>query len=400
MLRVGLTGGIGAGKSTVAARLAELGALVLDADRLAREVVEPGTEGLSAVVAAFGSDILGPDGGLDRPALGRIVFGDERARLRLNGILHPLIAARTAAWMAAAPADSVIVHDVPLLVENRMAARYHLVIIVHADASERVARLVRDRGMTATDARARIEAQARDEQRRAVADAWLDNSGPADEVLAVLDRLWAERIEPYARNLRTGTPVPEPEAGPLQLTDPEWSARAERVAARIRMAAGSEDVRVEHVGSTAVSGLPARPVVDLGVALPGREADLSWASDAGLVLIDPPPGAEVAGDGAPDGARALLRGCDPGCPVTVRVFPAPPGADRGHGDAPASDGDGLVRALGLRDRLRADARERAEFAAVKQAAAESGPAAYREAKRRWWAAALQRAGQNGAGQNG
>jgi dephospho-CoA kinase len=194
MLRVGLTGGIGAGKSTVAARLAELGAVVIDADRVAREVVEPGTPGLAAVVEAFGESVLSPDGSLDRPALGRVVFGEDDRRRTLNGILHPLIAARTGELMTQVPPDAVVVHDVPLLVEGGLETAYHLVIVVHAPERMRVARIVADRGMSEADAWARVRAQASDEERRAAADVWIDNSGTREATIAQVDECWHERI--------------------------------------------------------------------------------------------------------------------------------------------------------------------------------------------------------------
>jgi dephospho-CoA kinase len=196
MLRVGLTGGIGAGKSTVARRLRELGATIIDADLLAREVVEPGTAGLAGVVEAFGTEILLPDGRLDRPALGRIVFGDSEQLARLNSIVHPLIADRTRELIEAAPADAVLVHDVPLLVENNLAAGYELVIVVHAPEAERIRRLVEGRGMTEDAAAARVQAQADDDRRRAVADVWIDNSGTTQATLAQVDDCWRDRIEP------------------------------------------------------------------------------------------------------------------------------------------------------------------------------------------------------------
>ncbi len=195
---VGLTGGIGAGKSVVAARLAELGAVVIDSDRLAREAVAPGTEGLAEVVAAFGSDVLGPDGALDRPALGRIVFADPVARERLEKIVHPRVRARVAELVAAAGPGKVVVNDVPLLVESRLADTYDLVIVVLASEATRVARLVRGRGMTEAEARSRIAAQATDEQRRAVATIVLDNEGTVAELRAAVDRVWRERLAPAA----------------------------------------------------------------------------------------------------------------------------------------------------------------------------------------------------------
>jgi dephospho-CoA kinase len=195
MLRMGLTGGIGSGKSTVAGLLAARGARVVDADRIAREVVEPGTPGLAAVVEAFGPQVLTPDGALDRPALAAIVFADPAARARLDGIVHPLVRARAAELVAAAPPDAVVVQDVPLLVETGQAGAYDLVLVVEADLETRVRRLVQ-RGLGAEDARARIAAQATDEQRRAVADVVLDNSGTREELEAQVERFWAERVVP------------------------------------------------------------------------------------------------------------------------------------------------------------------------------------------------------------
>jgi dephospho-CoA kinase len=245
MLRVGLTGGTGAGKSTVAARLAARGAAVVDADRLARDVVEPGTPGLAAVVDAFGPAVLDADGALDRAALGRLVFADPAARRRLNELLHPRIAALTAERIAALPPDTIVVHDVPLLVENRLGPNYHLVLVVHADGAERVRRLVADRGLTAEDAAARVAAQADDAARRAAADVWLDNSGPAGAVLAAVDRLWDERLAPYAENLRLRRPASVPERPREPDADTVRRLR-ERVARVVGTAA--EDVHAQAAG--------------------------------------------------------------------------------------------------------------------------------------------------------
>jgi dephospho-CoA kinase len=195
VLRIGLTGGIGSGKSTVSALLAAHGAVVVDADRIAREVVEPGTPGLAAIVDAFGRQMLTPDGTLDRPALAAVVFADPEARRTLDGIVHPLVRARGRELEAAAPSGSVVVHDVPLLVETGQASSYDLVLVVLADVATRVARLLQ-RGLTAEDARARIAVQATDDQRRAVADVILDNSGTPEELAGQVDRVWAERVVP------------------------------------------------------------------------------------------------------------------------------------------------------------------------------------------------------------
>jgi dephospho-CoA kinase len=196
VLRVGLTGGIGAGKSSVARRLAAHGAVIVDADVIAREVVAAGTPGLAAVLAEFGPGVRGADGGLDRPALAKIVFADKDALDRLNAIVHPLVGARRAELVAAAPADAVVVDDVPLLVETNAAAAFDLVLVVAAPEDVRIERLVRDRGMSADEARSRIAAQATDAQRAAVADVVIDNgTGPGD-LDARVDEVWRDLIEP------------------------------------------------------------------------------------------------------------------------------------------------------------------------------------------------------------
>jgi dephospho-CoA kinase len=187
-MRVGLSGGVGSGKSTVAAMLAEHGAVVIDADAIAREVVEPGTPGYDAVVAEFGDTIV-RDGRLDRPALAKIVFNDDAARGRLNAIVHPLVGERTAQLMAEAPEDAVVVYDVPLLVESGLAAGFDKVVIVLAPQDVRLSRLAA-RGMPAEDARARMAKQASDDERRAVADELVTNDGSRQELQAQVDALW------------------------------------------------------------------------------------------------------------------------------------------------------------------------------------------------------------------
>ena len=191
---VGLTGGIGAGKSVVAQRLAELGAVVIDSDQLAREVVAPGTDGLAEVVAAFGPGVLGEDGALNRPALAERVFADRPARERLEAVIHPRVRARTAALVAEAPPGSVVVNDVPLLVESGIAGMFDLVIVVLASEATRLHRLVQERGMSEDEACRRIAAQATDEQRRAVADIVLDNDGSLEDLRAAVDEVWRERL--------------------------------------------------------------------------------------------------------------------------------------------------------------------------------------------------------------
>ncbi len=192
MLSVGLTGGIGSGKSEVSRRLAAHGAVIVDADVIAREVVEPGTPGLAAVVAEFGPAVLRPDGSLDREKLGSIVFADAGRRARLNAIVHPLVGARMRELVEQAPPGAIVVHDVPLIAENDLAGAYDYVVVVDAPVEEQVRRLTELRGMTEDDARARIAAQAGRERRRAIADYVIDNSGTLDRLAEQVDALWAE----------------------------------------------------------------------------------------------------------------------------------------------------------------------------------------------------------------
>lgn len=199
MRRIGLTGGIAAGKSAVAARFAQLGALVIDADRIARQVVEPGEPALAVIREVFGPGILCTDGTLDRPALGAMVFSDAEARRRLEAITHPAIARRSEELAAAAAAenpDVVIVQDIPLLAEVGVG-RYALdaIVVVEADAETRVRRMVQLRGMSEAAARARIAAQATDAERRAIADHLIDANGTLDETIAQVDALWP-RLRP------------------------------------------------------------------------------------------------------------------------------------------------------------------------------------------------------------
>ncbi|MEV4739191.1 dephospho-CoA kinase [Streptomyces sp. NPDC049555] len=198
MLKVGLTGGIGAGKSEVSRLLAAYGAVIVDSDRIAREVVEPGTPGLAAVAAEFGPGVLTPEGALDRPRLGAVVFNDPERLAALNAIVHPLVRARSAELEAAAGPDAVVVHDVPLLAENGLAPLYDLVVVVDASTDTRLERLVRLRGMTPEEARARMAAQATRAQRLAVADVVLTNDGPLDALEPQVRALWEQLREQAA----------------------------------------------------------------------------------------------------------------------------------------------------------------------------------------------------------
>ncbi|MFD5461737.1 dephospho-CoA kinase [Kitasatospora sp. NPDC127059] len=195
MLKIGLTGGIGAGKSEVSRLFAARGAVIVDSDLIAREVVAPGTDGLAAVVAEFGPQVLRADGALDRPALGAIVFADPEKLRALNAIVHPLVRSRSAELEASAAPDAVVVHDVPLLAENGLAPLFDLVVVVDVDDEVRLDRLVRLRGMAVEEARARMAAQAARADRLAIADLVIDNGGSLEALVARVDEVWAELVE-------------------------------------------------------------------------------------------------------------------------------------------------------------------------------------------------------------
>lgn len=209
MQRIGLTGGIAAGKSVAAGRLAELGAVVIDYDQLAREAVEPGSAGLDEVAEAFGSGVVGADGALDRAALAALVFTDPAALERLNGIIHPVVrrlAAEREAAAATADAGAVVVHDIPLLVETGRGDEFHVLVVVHAPAAQRLERLVEGRGLARDEAERRIAAQTSDETRSAAADIVLDGTGTDADLRRQVDALWArlaaERAEELAAEAR------------------------------------------------------------------------------------------------------------------------------------------------------------------------------------------------------
>ena len=191
-MRVGLTGGVGSGKSTVAGLLAELGAVVIDADQLAREVVARGTPGLAAVVAEFGEELLTPEGDLDRPAMGALVFGDDERRRALEAIVHPLVFERYAELEGATGPDDVVVHDIPLLVESGRAEEFEAVLVVDVPDEVRIERMVRDRGWTREDAESRIAAQAGREERLAVATHVIDNAGTREQLRERVGAVWRE----------------------------------------------------------------------------------------------------------------------------------------------------------------------------------------------------------------
>ncbi|MBC7301068.1 MAG: dephospho-CoA kinase [Nocardia sp.] len=361
MLRIGLTGGMGAGKSTVARTLVELGAVLIDSDAIAREVVAPGTPGLAALVEEFGEVILRPDGSLDRPALAAVAFADDVSRGKLNAITHPLVGARTAELIGEASADAVVVQDIPLLVENGLAPLMQLVVVVGAQEQTRLRRLVEHRGVDEADARARIAAQATDDQRRAVADVWLDNNGAPEVVREQVRELWARRLVPFERNQREGVRA---RAGYRLVTEPEWDMQARRLIARLHLACGASAVRIDHVGSTAVHGLPAKDIIDIQVTV----ADMATAESLADALTaggfpqatqvthdNPKPSpSDPAGTDLTLWGKRLHGNADPGRPANIHLR--------------VQDSLGQRFALDLRDWLRVNESARAEYLAIKRGA--------------------------------
>ncbi|MGK5684500.1 dephospho-CoA kinase [Actinoplanes sp. URMC 104] len=374
MLRVGLTGGIGAGKSAVARRLAERGAIVIDADVLAREVVAPGTEGLAEIVSEFGSGVLTAEGALDRPALAAKVFGDDSARRALEKIIHPRVRARTAELTLAAPPRAIVVNDVPLLVETGLAPSYHLVIVVETDRELRVGRLVRSRGMTTEQAEARIAAQADDATRRRAADVVLVNDGDLGELNARVDKLYRNRLKPFEENVRLGVSARADRGLHIAGYDPTWPDQAARLIARIRHALPGGHT-VSHIGSTAVPGLPAKDIIDLMLAVRTLDEADALAGDLAAAGFPRRAGEWVDNARGMPGEtwpKRLHGGCDPGRTVNlhVRVTGSP----------------GWRFALLMRDHLRTVGEARDGYAAAKAqwVSEHSDRYAYAEAKEPWF----------------
>ncbi|NUO89484.1 MAG: dephospho-CoA kinase [Dermatophilaceae bacterium] len=390
MLRVGVTGGIGSGKSTVSRRLAELGAHLVDADAVAREVVEPGQPTLDAIRARFGDIVIRADGSLDRAGLAAVVFADPGELAALDAITGPAIVARVAQLRAAAPADAVSVYDMPLLVERGLWVHEHLSVVVETDEDTRVRRLVEQRGLDEADARRRIAAQATDAQRRAVADVVLANDGTPEQLAYAVDALWEQRLAPYASNLANGTRSRRPERAADCVVEPrpDWEARAERVVARLAAALARTGIvtEVSHVGSTSVPGLLAKDVIDVQIGVRHlAEADredvrLAFTA-AGYVFSHgnhtdtPHPSGAAPGQWS----KRFLGGCDPGNHVQVHV--------REHGSA------GWRFALLFRDWLRHEPTERDAYAAEKRRLVDIHAATtdYVVAKEPWFEQAWQRA---------
>ncbi|MGH3494074.1 MAG: dephospho-CoA kinase [Sciscionella sp.] len=384
MLRVGLSGGIGAGKSTVSAQLAQLGAVVIDSDKIAREVVQPGTDGLHEIRERFGAGVLTAEGRLDRPALANVVFGDDTERAALAAILHPRIGARTAELTHQAPRRAIVVHDVPLLVENGLAPNYQLVIIVDAAVGVRLDRLARTRDMPEEQARSRMAGQADTAARRRVADVWLDNSGGTEELHAMLDRLWRDRLVPFEANL-TERRCPPRGAPAVVAPDPTWPDQARRLIDRLAVVVGSAAHRIDHVGSTSVPGLMAADVIDI------------------QLLVAELPAADALAETLEENGFPIAAGC-------TQDGPFPPGSDPAESHARAHCSADPARAVNLALRvtdapaarlallfpawLRADAEARAEYGAVQRGlAVRPAPDGGAREKASWFARALPRARQ-------
>ncbi|OMB93674.1 dephospho-CoA kinase [Mycobacterium colombiense] len=392
MLRIGLTGGIGAGKSALSSTFERCGAVIVDGDVIAREVVQPGTEGLAALVEAFGSDILLADGSLDRPALAAKAFRDDEARKTLNGIVHPLVGNRRSEIIASVPEDSVVVEDIPLLVESGMAPLFPLVVIVYADVEVRLRRLVDQRGMPEDDARARIAAQASDEQRRAVADIWVDNSGSPEDLVQRAHDVWNTRIIPFAHNLSAHQTVRAPAR--LVPPDPSWADQAQRIVNRLKTSCGHRALRVDHIGSTAVPDFPAKDVIDVQITV----ESLAVADE----LVEPllsagyPRIERVAEDVAKPDARSTVEGYDHRDAPELWLKRIHASADPGRPTNVHIRVDGWPNqqfALLFADWLTANPDARAEYLNVKRAAEKGGgdTAAYVEVKEPWFLDAYRRA---------
>jgi dephospho-CoA kinase len=378
VIRIGLTGGIGAGKSTVSATFAECGGIIVDGDVIAREVVEPGTEGLAQLVEEFGRDILLPDGALNRPALAAKAFVDDEKRAKLNSIVHPLVGKRRQEIIdrVSGDPDTVVVEDIPLLVETGMAPMFPLVVVVTAPEETRVERLIK-RGMDEADARARIVAQAPEEARRAIADVLLDNSGSQGELVEQARDLWHNRVLPLAHNIRTRRAAPYPRLK-LVPSDPSWPDDARRIIKRIQTACGAKALRVDHIGSTAVEGMDAKDVIDIQVTV--ASLDVADEINGALAAVGYPRNEEIIGDKPHDGDPNLWRkrfhgAADPGLPANIHIR--------------VEGWPNQQFALLFTDWLRANAGVRDEYLAVKREALTAR--SYADAIQAWFLDAYHRA---------
>jgi dephospho-CoA kinase len=387
VLKIGLTGGIASGKSVVASRLAELGATLVDADALAREVVEPGTPGLAGVVEAFGSHMLDDNGRLDRAKLGAVVFGDPSRLAVLNGIIHPLVREAAAGIIASSADGAIVVQDIPLLVETGQGSDFHLVLVVDAPDDVRTRRMLESRGMTADQAKSRIAAQASREDRLAAADAVLENDGTLEQLVEQVDLLWTQRLVPFARNLEAAAAAARTGGPELQPSRPEWPQHAHRLKDRLRAALrgphGDVVLALDHIGSTSVPGLDAKDVIDLQLTVPDLAAADALApvlAAAGFprvsgITSDVPKASHPATE---DWGKRFHANADPGRAVNLHVR--------------AAGSPGWRFALCFRDWLRAEPAAAGDYLALKRRLAElhagdPSTAGYAADKEAWFAAA-------------
>ncbi|AJT40841.1 dephospho-CoA kinase [Psychromicrobium lacuslunae] len=380
MLSIGLTGGIAAGKSLVGKRLAELGAVLIDADLLAREVVAPGTAGLAEIRQTFGAELISGEGELNRARLGELIFSDQSKREKLNAIVHPKVRARAAELRAEAGREAIIVQDIPLLVETGQGANFHLVIVVDAADELRVARMVTLRGLSEAEAQDRLRAQASRQERLSVADIVLDNNGTEAELLSQIDEVWENRLQPFNHNLLLRQRAKRCGPAVLSPADPRWPEIADRLASRIMLACGDQAVGVDHIGSTSIPGLDAKDVIDLQLRVRSLEIADQLApalAAAGFPALegdwrDTPKSFD------PDPEHWLKRlhgNADPGQQVNLHV--------RVDGSA------GANYALAFRDWLRADTEMKERYLQEKRRLAElhandANTGGYAEAKEPWF----------------
>jgi dephospho-CoA kinase len=375
MLRVGVTGGIGSGKSALSQLLGKKGAHLIDADQLARDVVEPGTPGLAEVMERFGSELLN-EGVLDRRRLADVVFSDAQALADLEAITHPKIQARFEELAARLSPETIVVHEVPLLAERALGAQYHLVIGVESTDDRRFERLL-SRGMTAGQIAERQAHQFTDDQRRAHCDVVLANNEDLLALESQVDQLWQERLAPFNTNLVARRPAERPDL--LDLVEPraEWAVIAERLIARLEHHL-DDRFAVEHIGSTSVPGLPAKEIIDLQVSVPGLELvddaafwRAGFAAHPTIFSDEPRPS-----DPDPEHWRKrYFQSCDPQCVVNVHVRVAGSPGERFARHFPAW--------------LRAEESVRAEYADLKRSIASEVQlvADYAERKEPWFAGA-------------
>ena len=369
MLKIGLTGGIGAGKSTVSEILAAHGAVIIDADKIAREVVAPGEPLLSSLAGRFGQGVIGDDGGLDRAQLAAAAFVDEESTAALNALMHPAIRERTIDHFSKHSDAEVVVHDVPLLVENEMTPAYHLNLLVDVPAELRLQRLMNARGMERGDAESRIARQATDEDRYAVCDVIIDNAGPVTNTQTDVARLVKDRLLPFAASLKRRRRAAR---GPAVLVDPageNWSMQAQRIIAKLHHGLGNQ-LTIDHIGSTAVPGLAAKDVIDLQLLVP--DLDTARALDPGLADLGYPgqDAEDYLGAGSSESKR-FHANTDPGRAVNLHV--------RSEGSV------GSVFAREFVNLLRHDSGERERYARLKRTlaadhAGDAHSAGYADAK--------------------